>query len=64
MNCEELRGEYGAFALGVAEDPALSEISAHLARECPECVAGIRSAMTTVAAMSGAVKDAEPPTTI
>jgi anti-sigma-K factor RskA len=61
MNCEELRDEYGAFALGVAENPALSEISAHLARECPDCVAGVRSAMTTVAAMSGAVKDAEPP---
>lgn len=61
MNCEELRDEYGAFALGIAEDPALSEISAHLARECPDCVAGVRSAMTTVAAMSGAVKDAEPP---
>jgi len=60
LNCEELRDEYGAFALGVAEDPALSEISAHLARECPDCVAGVRSAMATVAAMSGAVKDAEP----
>jgi anti-sigma-K factor RskA len=60
VNCEELRGEYGAFALGIAEDPALSEISAHLARECPDCVAGVRSAMVTVAAMSGAVKDAEP----
>jgi hypothetical protein len=61
MNCEELRGDYGAWALGMAEDPARAEISAHLARECPDCVAGIRSAMTTVAAMSGAVKDAEPP---
>jgi anti-sigma-K factor RskA len=60
MNCEELRGEYGAFALGVAEEPMLSEISAHLARECPECTQGVRSAMTTVAAMSGAVKDAQP----
>jgi anti-sigma-K factor RskA len=61
MNCDELRDEYGAFALGIAEDPALAEISAHLARQCPDCVAGVRSAMTTVAAMSGAVKDAEPP---
>ena len=61
MSCEELRGDYAAFALGIAEDPAQSEISAHLARECPDCLAGVRSAMTTVAAMSGAVKDAEPP---
>lgn len=61
MSCEELRGDYGAFALGIAEEPARSEISAHLARQCPDCVAGVRSAMTTVAAMSGAVKDAQPP---
>jgi anti-sigma-K factor RskA len=60
LNCEELRSEYGTFALGIAEDPVLSEISAHLARECPDCAAGVRSALTTVAAMSGAVKDAEP----
>jgi anti-sigma-K factor RskA len=61
MTCEELRGEYGAWALGIAEDPARSEIASHLARECPDCLAGVRSAMTTVAAMSGAVADTEPP---
>jgi anti-sigma-K factor RskA len=61
MNCEELRGEYGAWALGIAEDPERSEIAAHLARECSECVAGVRSAMATAAAMSGAVTEAVPP---
>lgn len=61
MTCDELRGEYGAWALGTAEDPEQSEIGAHLARECPYCVAGVRSAMATVSAMSGAVKDADPP---
>jgi anti-sigma-K factor RskA len=61
MTCEELRDEYGAWALGIAEDPARSEIGAHLARECPDCVAGVRSAMATVAAMSGAVTEVEPP---
>lgn len=61
MNCEELRGEYGAWTLGIAEDPARSEIAAHLARECPECVAGIRSAMATTAAFSGAVTEVDPP---
>lgn len=61
MNCEELRAEYVAWALGIAEDPARAELAAHLARECPDCVAGVRSAMTTVAAMSGAVKDVDPP---
>jgi hypothetical protein len=61
MTCEELRGEYGAWALGIAEDPVRSEIVAHLARECPDCVAGVRSAMGTVAAMSGAVTQVDPP---
>jgi anti-sigma-K factor RskA len=32
-----------------------------MARECPDCVAGVRSAMATVAAMSGAVKETDPP---
>jgi hypothetical protein len=61
MNCEDLRPEYGAYALGVAEDPELSEISEHLERGCPECVAGVRSAMGTVVAMSGGVKSVNPP---
>ncbi len=61
MSCEELRGEYGVWALGIAEEPARSEIAAHLARECPDCVAGVRSAMATAAAMSGAVKETDPP---
>jgi anti-sigma-K factor RskA len=61
MNCEDLRGEYGAWALGIAEDPERSEIAAHLARECPDCVAGIRSAMATTAAFSGAVTEVDPP---
>ena len=60
MNCEELRADYGAWALGIADEPAQAEIAAHLARECPDCMAGVRSAMATVAAMSGAVKEAEP----
>jgi anti-sigma-K factor RskA len=61
MTCEELRPEYGAFALASAEDPERAEILAHLHRHCPECVAGVRSALATVAAMSGAVQIADPP---
>jgi anti-sigma-K factor RskA len=61
MTCEELREEYGAYALGVAEDPERAEISEHLARNCPNCVPGIRHALSTVAAMSGAVPMIEPP---
>lgn len=61
MNCDELRDQYGAWALGIAEDPERSEIAAHLARNCPQCLAGIRSAMATTAAFSGAVAESEPP---
>jgi hypothetical protein len=61
MTCEELRDDYGAWALGIADDPAQSEIATHLARECPTCLAGIRSAMATAAAMFGAVTEADPP---
>jgi len=61
MTCEELRQDYTAYALGIAEEPELSEISAHLARECPNCVPGVRSAMATVTAMSGAVPVKTPP---
>jgi hypothetical protein len=61
MNCDDLRPEYGAYSLGVAEDPELSEISEHLVRGCPECVSGVRSAMGTVVAMSGGVKSVNPP---
>ena len=61
MTCEELRPEYGAYALGVAGDPELSEIAAHLARACPVCTEGVKSEMAVVSAMSGAVKLADPP---
>ena len=37
MTCEELRDEYGAYALGIAEDPERAEIAEHLARNCPDC---------------------------
>ena len=61
MTCDELRQDYTAYALGIAEDPERSEISAHLARECSNCATGIRSAMATVTAMAGAVPVKTPP---
>lgn len=61
MTCEELRDSYCAWALGIAEEPERSEIAEHLERECPACLQGIRSAAATAAAMSGAVKEVEPP---
>lgn len=61
MTCEELRDEYGAYSLGIAEDPERSEIAAHLARHCPDCTRGVRSAMLTVTAMSAAIPPVNPP---
>jgi anti-sigma-K factor RskA len=61
MTCEELRDEYGAYSLGIAEDPERSEIAEHLARQCPVCVPGVRRAMAMVTAMSGTVPSVEPP---
>lgn len=61
MTCDELKPDYGAYALGIAEDPERGEIREHLERQCPVCVPGIASAMATVTAMSGAVKLVDPP---
>jgi anti-sigma-K factor RskA len=61
MTCDELREEYGAYALGIAENPERAEIAEHLARQCPQCTPGVREVLATVAAMSGAVKESEPP---
>jgi len=61
MTCEELQQDYTSFALGVADDPEREEILEHLGRNCPSCTAGMASAMSTVTAMSGAVKIVNPP---
>jgi len=61
MTCEELRQDYTSYALGIADEPERSEIVEHLARQCPNCVRGVASAMATVTAMSGAVPVTEPP---
>jgi hypothetical protein len=61
MTCGELHPDYTSYALGIADDPARAEIAEHLARRCPDCVRGMASALTTVTAMSGAVRVTEPP---
>jgi anti-sigma-K factor RskA len=61
MTCDELQPEYGAYALGSAENPERIEIAEHLGRNCPNCTPGVRRAMETVTAMAGAVKPVDPP---
>ena len=44
MNCDELRDHYELYAMGLAEEPESGEIRAHLGRDCPTCVPGVRRA--------------------
>jgi hypothetical protein len=62
MNCDELRDSYELYTLGIAEDPELSEIRAHLERNCPICVPGVRGARELTALVGATLPAAEPPT--
>lgn len=61
MTCDELRDDYDLYALGIAEDPELSEIRAHLDRVCPTCVPGVRGARELTALIGATAPAAEPP---
>jgi hypothetical protein len=61
MTCDELRDEYEAFALGVAEDPERTGIVEHLAGQCPTCTHGVREAAAVVAGMSSLGHQTNPP---
>src|SRR5450759_3465033 len=53
MNCNELREHYELYVIGVAEEPARSEIRAHLNRECEVCTPGIQRARELIALLGG-----------
>ena len=61
MNCDELRDYYELYALGLAEDPESGEIRAHLDRNCPACVPGVRGAREMVALIGAAAPAVSPP---
>jgi hypothetical protein len=61
MTCNDLREEYEAFALGVAEDPERAGIIEHLSVHCPTCTHGVREAAAVVAAMSSLGHQTKPP---
>lgn len=60
MTHEELQSEYPLFAMGVAEEPARSEIRAHLERRCEVCMAEMKRAKQ-IAAVIGASADPQAP---
>jgi hypothetical protein len=61
MTCDDLRDEYEAFALGVAEDPERTGIIQHLSEQCPTCTQGVREAAAVVASMSSLGQQTKPP---
>jgi len=61
MTCAELSEQYELFALGVLEDPELSELHAHLARHCDVCTAEVRRAAARMSALASLAPDTEPP---
>jgi anti-sigma-K factor RskA len=61
MSCEELRDLYELYALGALETEEQAEIDAHVVRDCPTCIAGVKRALATNAAIASFAPDLEPP---
>src|SRR5579863_704471 len=61
MTCDELKDDYGTYAIGSLDGPELEELGQHLARRCENCTPGVRDAMALVANMAAAVKLVDPP---
>jgi hypothetical protein len=61
MTCDELRDSYEIYALGIADEPESSEIRAHLNRDCPACVPGVRGARELTTLIGAVAPLAEPP---
>lgn len=60
MNCDELRGSYELYALGLLDEPERSEAAEHLSRQCPVCTPEYQGARSLNALMSTLVSDAAP----
>jgi anti-sigma-K factor RskA len=61
MTCSELSGQYELYALGVLEEPELSELHEHLGRNCELCAPGVRRAAVRVSMFADMAPVAEPP---
>lgn len=61
MTCDELKDDYGSYALGSLEGEELAELRTHLERNCANCTAGVRDANSVVAALASSVKLVDPP---
>jgi len=61
MSCQELRELYELYALGALEAPEHREIDEHLARNCPQCAAGVKRAGLLAASLAFSAPAVEPP---
>jgi len=61
MNCGELSEQYELYALGVLDEPELSELDAHLGRNCEVCAPAVRRAAVRVSMFANLVAEYEPP---
>ena len=60
MSCDELKELYELYALGALEAEEQAEIDAHIARECPTCLAGVKKALAVNAVVASFAVDLEP----
>lgn len=60
-DCAQLATLYEECALGVLEGEELAELERHLARNCPQCTAGVARARWVVSQLALAAPSSEPP---
>jgi anti-sigma-K factor RskA len=61
MNCGELSEQYELYALGVLDEPELSELHAHLGRNCEVCAPAVRRAAVLASMFATLAPITEPP---
>jgi anti-sigma-K factor RskA len=61
MTCNELSGQYELYALGVLDEPELSELHEHLGRNCEVCAPAVRRAAVRVSMFADMAPVVEPP---
>lgn len=61
MSCEELRDHYELYALGVLDEPEITELRVHLERNCDVCRSGVRGARELMALLGTTAPLVQPP---
>lgn len=61
MTCEELRGNYEWYAMGLLDDPERAEAAEHLRRNCDVCTEELRRARETNSIIFSTAPEVAPP---